>query len=153
MSRLLYLFIGDRDHQPLQEKQVATLCARALEVTVEYWPVGDTSIFARLDSLPEDPLTLLASRHGAVPAVHWVARNPRRVRRLVLLHPSLHLNLPYQPAPLPHFVPTLVICNSKEFIPSTDQIADLAGKLFHEYALHVTAEPAELKDTLVLLAL
>jgi hypothetical protein len=146
------LFLGDQDHQTLQEKQVAALSGRDLDLMVEFWSTSDMGIFARLDALPPERLTLIASRHGAVPAVHWTARNPSRVRRLVLLHPSLHLNLPYQPAPTPHFVPTLVIANSKEFIPSADQIAALAGKLFHDYALHITAEPAELKDTLTLLS-
>jgi hypothetical protein len=147
------LFLGDLEHRALQEQQVATLLARPLELSTEYWAPGDLSIFARLDALPERPLLLLASRHGAVPAVHWTARNPSRVRRLVLLHPSLHLNLPYQGAPAPHFVPTLVVCNSKEFIPSADQLAALAGKLFHDYALHITPERPELVDTLSLLAL
>lgn len=148
-----FFFLGDQDHQPLQEKQVATLIERELDPTVEYWNTSDMAIFARLDALPQGPLTLIASRHGAVPATHWTARNPSRVRRMVLLHPSLHLNLPYQPSPMPHFVPTMVVCNSKEFIPSADQIGALAGKLFHDYALHITSEPAELKDTLNLLSL
>lgn len=147
------LFLGDQDHQHLQEKQAAILAQRGLEPVVEYWSTSDMGIFARLDAAAaEDPLTLVASRHGAVPATHWAARNPSRVRRLILLHPSLHLNLPYQPAPVAHFVPTLVVCNSKEFIPSADQVGELAGKLFHDYALHITPEPAELKDTLTLLS-
>lgn len=147
------LFLGDTDHKVLQEKQVAALATRELEVVVEYWNSSDMSIFSRLDALPPERLTLIASRHGAVPATHWTARNPNRVRRLVLLHPSLHLNLPYQPPPTPHFVPTMVVCNSKEFLPSADQLGSLAGKLFHEYVLHITPEPADLKDTLSLLAL
>lgn len=147
------LFLGDREHQALQEKQVASLLAREIELSAEYWDTSDMTIFARLDGQPEPRLTLVASRHGAVPAVHWTARNPGRVRRLVLLHPSLHLNLPYQPSPPPHFVPTLVICNSKEFIPSADQLGALAGKLFHDYALHITPELPELADTLSLLAI
>ncbi len=148
----MILFLGDSEHRALQEKQVASLLSRQLDLSVEYWDTSDLSIFSRLDSLAES-VTLIASRHGAVPATHWTARNPRRVRRLLLLHPSLHLTLPYQPSPPPHFVPTLVICNSKEFIPSTDQLGLLAGKLFHDYALHITPEPAELADTLSLLSL
>lgn len=148
------LFLGDRDHQALQEKQVATLREREeLTFEVEFWDTSDMSIFSRLDAHPDPTLTLIGSRHGSVPATHWTARNPRRVRRLVLLHPSLHLNLPYQPLPTPHFVPTMVVCNSKEFIPSADQISMLAGKLFHDYALHITPEPMELKDTLSLISL
>lgn len=147
------VFLGDADHRPLQEKQVEVLAARDLELLVEYWNTSDMAIFSRLDAHAEPRLTLIASRHGAVPATHWTARNPSRVRRLILLHPSLHLNLPYQPPPVPHFVPTLVIANSKEFIPPADQVAALAGKLFHDYALHITPEPPELKDTLSLLSL
>jgi pimeloyl-ACP methyl ester carboxylesterase len=149
---MTFLYLGDQDHKALQEKQVTTLQGRELELAVEYWDTSDMSIFARLDALPER-VTLIASRHGAIPATHWTARNPGRVRRLVLLHPSLHLNLPYQPAPNPHFVPTLVVCNSKEFIPSADQIGALAGKLFHDYALHITPEPTDLVATLSLLSL
>ena len=147
------IYLGDSDHRPLQEKQVEVLSARELELQVEYWNPSDMSIFARLDAHPEPRVTLIASRHGAIPATHWTARNPNRVRRLILLHPSLHLNLPYQPPPLPHFVPTMVVANSKEFIPPADQVAALAGKLFHDYALHITPEPPELKDTLNLLSL
>ncbi len=145
------IFVGDNEHAKLQARQVQSLRQRELEPTVMTWTVGDMSIFDRLEDL-EAPVTLVASRHGSVPATSWTSRNPTRVRRLVLLHPSLHLGLPYQPVPAPHFVPTLVVVNSKEFHPSADQIASFAGKLFHDYALHITSEPAELQDTLTLLA-
>lgn len=149
-------FLGDTEHQTLQEKQVATLQKRELELLVDYWDTSDLSVFTRLEAAAEKagaPITLLASRHGAIPATHWTARNPQRVRRLLLLHPSLHLTLPYQQLPAPHFVPTMVVCNSKEFIPSSAQLSVLAGKLFHDYALHITAEPLELTDTLSLIHL
>lgn len=150
------IFLGDIEHRSLQEKQVATLESRELTLAcVEYWDSNDTTIFSRLETLVAEhggALTLVASRHGSVPATHWTSRNPRWVRRLVLLHPSLHLNLPYQPLPSPHFVPTLVVCNSKEFIPSSQQLSTLSGKLFCDYSLHITPEPSELEDTLRLLS-
>lgn len=150
---MLFIFLGDSDHRALQEHQVATLKDRQPSLQVEFWDPSDMSLFSRLEGLPEPHLHLIGSRHGAVAAVHFTARHPRRVRRLVLLHPSLHLNLPYQPPPTPHFVPTLVICHSKEFVPSADLIAQRAGLLFHDYALHLTPEPPELRETLSLLAL
>lgn len=145
------IFLGDNEHAKLQAQQIQSLRQRELEPTVLSWSVGDMGVFNRLDEL-DPPVTLIASRHGSVPATSWTSRNPTRVRRLVLLHPSLHLGLPYQPVPAPHFVPTLVVVNSKEFHPSAEQIASVAGKLFHDYALHITSEPAELQDTLTLLA-
>lgn len=145
------VFLGDNEHQSLHSQQVATLEQRGLEPAVLSWGLSDLSIFQELQQQPS-PVTLLASRHGSVPATIWTSRNPGRVRRLVLLHPSLHLGLPQQALPAPHFVPTLVVVNSKEFHPAADQIAILAGKFFHDYALHITSESAELKDTLSLLA-
>ena len=147
------LYLGDEHHRPIQDKHVEVLKNRELDMQVDFWKVGDLSIFHQLDALPAEPITMIGARLGAVPAVAWTARNPSRVRRLILLHPSLHLNLPYQPAPVPHFVPTLVLCHNKEWDPSAEQIADYAGKLFHEYVIHLTSEPPELRDTLTLLAL
>lgn len=145
------VFLTDNEHQSLQAQQLKALQERGLEPTVLNWKVGDMEFFRDLEALPA-PFILIASRHGSVPATSWTSRNPTRVRRLILLHPSLHLGLPYQPVPQPHFVPTMVVVNSKEFYPSADQITAVAGKFFHDYAIHVTSEPAELKDTLSLLS-
>lgn len=144
-------FLADNEHQTLQAQQIQALHERQLEPTVITWTVGDMEVFRELDALSA-PTVLIASRHGAVPATSWTSRNPASVRRLILLHPSLHLGLPYQPIPAPHFVPTLVVVNSKEFYPSADHISAVAGKLFHDYALHITSEPPALTDTLSLLS-
>ncbi len=146
------VFLTDNEHQSLQAQQLLALQERGLQPSMLNWTVGDMGIFKELDAL-EAPLLLIASRHGAVPAASWTSRNPTKVRRLVLLHPSLHLGLPYQPVPQPHFVPTIVVVNSKEFYPSADQITAVVSKFFHDYALHITSEPAELKDTLSLLSI
>ena len=146
------VFLGDTEHEKLQTEQIRVLQERELAPTVIRWTPGDMTLFSELDQLAS-PITMIASRHGSIPATSWTSRNPTRVRRLILLHPSLHLGLPYQPLPAPHFVPTMVVVNSKEFHPSADQLSSLVGKFFHDYALHITPESAELKDTLSLLSL
>lgn len=148
------LYLGDEQFRPIQEQHIETLSRRGLEPTVHFWSPSDLRIFETLDKHPnDDPLIIVGSRLGAIPAVHWTARNPNRVRRQILLHPSLHLNMPGQVAPQPHFVPTLIIHHSKEGQPNLEEVTPLAAKMFHDYALHLTPEPAELKSTLSLISL
>ncbi len=148
------VFIGDDHHRYFQEKQAETLSERSEDLQVLYWPTVGLEIFKQLDELAaEDKLLLIASRHGAIPVVHWTARNPSKVRKQILLHPSLHLNIPGLEAPESHFIPTMVFCHSKVASPSHEEIATLAGKLFHDYSVHLSTEPAELTSTLRLLAL
>ncbi len=148
-----YHYIGDDINWRLQAKHLDTLKERNLSLGSETWTPGDPDILERLDQLPSGPLTLIASRLGAIPAAHWTAENPSKVRRLILLHPSLHLNFPYQGPPKIHFIPTLLVCHQRETQPSYEEIVTLAGKLFADYSLHLTTEPAELADTLTLLTL
>lgn len=148
------LFLGDEHHRYFQEKQVETLNERVEDLHVVYWSTEGFAVFRELDqAASEQPLTLIGSRHGAIPAVHWTARNPGRVARLILLHPSLHLNLAGMDVPEPHFAPTTVICHSKVTSPNYEDLAVLAGKYFLNYTLHLTPEPVELTSTLQLLAL
>jgi hypothetical protein len=148
------VFLGDDHHRYFQEKQVETLASRLSELEVLYWSTAGLDVFTNLDRLSENgKLTLIASRHGAIPAVHWTARNREKVKRQILLHPSLHLNIPGLEAPSPHFISTMVICHSKVVSPSHEEISTLAGKLFHDYSVHLTTEPAELSSTLSLLSL
>lgn len=148
------VFVGDDYHKYFQKKQVEVLLDRVPDLKVLYWPTVGLEIFEELDELSQDDtLFLIGSRHGAIPAAHWTARNPQKVTRQVLLHPSLHLNIPGMEAPLPHFIPTMVICHDKVSQPTHEEISTLAGKLFHEYNVHLTSEPAEMTSTLSLLAL
>lgn len=147
------LYLGDQQFRSIQEEQVKTLQERGFEPVVHYWAPSDLSIFETLEQHElEAPLVVVGSRLGAIPAVHWTARNPNRVRRQVLLHPSLHLNFPGQVAPKPHFVPTLIVHHSKEGQPTFGEITPLAGAMFHDYALHLTPEPANMSSTLSLMA-
>lgn len=148
------VFLGDEHHRYFQEKQAETLKARVEDLQVVYWSTEGFSVFRDLDlaAVKQPPLTLIGSRHGAIPAVHWTARNPGRVSKLFLLHPSLHLNLTGMDVPEPHFVPTIMICHSKVTSPNYEDLAVLAGKYFHNYTLHLTSEPVELTSTLQLLA-
>lgn len=148
------VFIGDEHHRYFQEKQAQTLLEREQNTQIRYWSTVGMSFFSELDALAEkDNLFLIGSRHGAIPAVHWTAQNPHRVARQILLHPSLHLNIPGLEAPAPHFVPTMVICHDKVANPNFEEITEQAGKLFHDYSVHLTSEPAELRSTLSLLNL
>lgn len=148
------VFVGDTPHRYFQEKQVETLRKRASDLEVHFWSTEGFGIFSDLDrSAEEGRLFLIASRHGAIATVQWVARNPDKVERLVLLHPSLHLNLAGMDAPTPHFVPTTVICHSRVSNPGYEEIAQRAGSFFHDYSIHLTPEPMELTSTLSLLTL
>lgn len=150
----MIVFLGDDHHRYFQEKQVATLKERVSDLQVIFWPTTGFEVFGQLDRLSEkEQLFLIGSRHGAIPAIHWTARNPTKVRRQVLLHPSLHLNMPGLEAPQPHFVSTMLICHNKVVSPSHEDISDVAGKFFHDYTFHITSEPAELTSSLSLLAL
>ena len=147
------VFIGDEHHRYFQEKQVETLQARVEELAVLFWDTQGFRVFQKLDELSQKgPLTLIGSRHGAIPTVHWTARNPQKVARQFLLHPSLHLNLAGMEPPLPHFIPTMMVCHSKVLSPSADDLATMAGKFFHDYSIHLTSEPSELTSTLQLLS-
>lgn len=148
------VYVGDDHHKYFQKLQVETLKKRVPDLEVLFWPTVGLETFEQLDQLKEKGrLFLIGSRHGAIPVVHWTARNPQWVSRQVLLHPSLHLNIPGLEAPVPHFVSTMVVCHSKVSSPDHEEISTLAGKLFHEYSVHLTSEPAELTSTLSLLAL
>lgn len=147
------VFLGDEHHRYFQEKQAETLAGRVEDLHVIYWSTEGFSVFRELDNLADKgPLVLIGSRHGAIAAVHWTARNPHRVNKLFLLHPSLHLNLAGMDLPEPHFVTTMMVCHSKVASPSYESLADLAGKFFHNYTLHLTSEPVELTSTLSLLS-
>ena len=147
------IFIGDDHHRYFQEKQVETLQERLPDLEVIYWSTVGLEIFRQLDQLTaaEKPLTLVGSRHGAIVSVQWTARNHDKVKRQVLLHPSLHLNAPGLEPPNPHFIPTMVICHTKVASPGFEEISSLAGKFFHEYSVHLTPESSELTSTLSLL--
>lgn len=148
------VFVGDEHHRYFQEKQSLVLTERRPDTEVIYWSTVGLETMTQLDVLGQhQPLILIASRHGAIPVLHWVARNPGKTRKLVLLHPSLHLNFPGLEAPDPHFISTTIICHSKASSPGYEEIAEMAGKFFHDYSLHLTSEPAELKSTLTLLTL
>lgn len=148
------VFVGDDHHRYIQEKQVETLQKRLPDIQVLYWPTVGLEIFRQLDELASaEKLLLIGSRHGAIPTVQWTARNTDKVRRQVLLHPSLHLNLPGLEPPTPHFISTLIFCHTKVASPGFEEISSLAGKFFHEYSVHLTPEPAELTSTLSLLSL
>ena len=148
------VFIGDEHHRYFQEHQVATLQSRVDDLKVLYWDTQGFQIFRQLDELAKQgSLTLLGSRHGAIAAVHWTARNPGKVSRQFLLHPSLHLNLAGMEPPVPHFIPTMMVCHTKVASPSHEDLATLTGKFFHDYSVHLTSEPAELTSTLQLLNL
>lgn len=148
------VFIGDDHHSYFQEKQVEVLSKRAPDLKTIYWSTIGFQIFRELDELSaQEKLFIVASRHGAIPASHWTARNTEKVRRMVLLHPSLHLNMPGMEAPAPHFVPTMVLCHNKVDNPSLEDISDFSGKLFHDYSVHITSEPPELEASLSLLSL
>ncbi len=147
------VYLGDEQFRPIQEEHLEVLRERKLEVEAHFWAPSELSIFEKMDQLAEEPLVLMGSRLGAIPAIHWTARNPSRVRRLILLHPALHLNLPGQPAPKAHFVPTLIIHHSKEGEPTFEQLPPLAGAMFCDYALHLTPEPPALNSTLSLMVL
>lgn len=148
------IFVGDEHHRSFfQEAQVSTLSERVESLKALYWSTEGMQIFKEIDDLfTGEKLTLIASRHGAIPVVHWTARNQDKVKKQILLHPSLHLNLPGMEAPVPHFVSTMVVCHSKVVSPNHEEIATFAGKLFHEYSVHLTTEPAELTSTLKLLS-
>lgn len=147
------VFVGDEHHRYFQEKQVAAVEKRIPELEVLYWSTAGFEVFRQLDELSaQEKLFLVASRHGAIPTIHWTARNPEKVRKQVLLHPSLHLNMPGLEAPLPHFVPTILICHSKVTSPSSDDISEVAGNFFHDYSIHITSESEELAASLSLLS-
>lgn len=148
------VFVGDDHHKYFQKKQVETLKSRVADLNVIYWPTVGLEIFEQLDTIAEEGrLFLIGSRHGAIPLVHWASKNPNKVIRQILLHPSLHLNIPGLESPTPHFISTMVICHNKVSTPTHEEISTLAGKFFHEYNVHLTSEPAELTSTLSLLTL
>lgn len=148
------VFVGDDHHRYFQEKQVETLEKRCENLEVLYWSTVGLQIFSRLDELAlSENLLLIGSRHGAIPVVHWTARNPSKARKLVLLHPSLHLNIPGLESPVPHFVTTTLICHSRVSNPDGEELCSMAGKFFHDYSVHLTSEPAELNSSLSLLSL
>ena len=148
------VFVGDEHHRYFQEQQIATLKSRKPDLEVYFWSTQGLDFFSKLDALYKDtPLYFIASRHGAIPVVHWTARNPGKASRLVLLHPSLHLSVAGLEPPEPHFVPTMVVCQTKVTSPNYEDISGLAGKLFHDYSVHLTPEPSEMTSTLSLLAL
>lgn len=148
------VFLGDDHHRYFQEAQRDALSERVDDLEVLFWSTEGLNIFYDLDRLAErDKLFLIGSRHGAIPAVHWTARNPQKVKKQVLLHPSLHLTMPGLEPPAPHFVSTTLVLNSKITNPSHEEVTTVAGKLFHDYSVHLTPEPAELTSTLKLLAL
>lgn len=148
------VFVGDEHHRYFQEQQIATLKERRPDLKTYFWSTEGLDFFSRLNELAgtERPF-LIGSRHGAIPVVHWAARNPGKARRLVLLHPSLHLGVAGLEPPEPHFVPTMVVCHTRISSPGYDELSVLAGKMFHEYSVHLTPEPSELHSTLSLLAL
>ena len=147
-------FLGDEDHRSIQEPQLETLQERDLELGFSYWNGDPELAYSQLQEFASDgPIHLIASRLGALPAIHWTAHRPQRVRRLILLQPALHLNLAGQPMPKPHFVPTLIICHTRESNPSPAHMMSLAGKMFLSYSAQYTPEPSELESTLKLLAL
>ncbi len=138
----------------MQERQYGVLTDRGLSIARSTWQTGDPAILEELTERSADaPLTLIASRLGAVPAIAWTAQNPNRTRRLILLHPSLHLSIPEFGSTSPHFVPTLVVHQSKLPEPSLEVMSSLARALFHDHSLHSTAEPDHLPATLALLSL
>lgn len=148
------IFIADSEHAKVQSLQQDSLAKRDLEVISLSWVVGSSDIFKELDVIAASNSTIIASFHGAVAAAHWVAQHPRLVRRLVLIQPSLHLGLPNQPLPPPHFVPTQVHWStSAASIESTGLISALCGKLFYDYTLQFSAEPPDFATTLSLLSL
>lgn len=148
------LFLGDDRFTALQDRQYGILSDRGLSAVRSTWQTGDPAILETLtEQSAEIPLTIVASRLGAVPAVAWTAQNPNRTRRLILLHPSLHLSIPEFGPAAPHFVPTLVIHQSKLPEPSLEVMSSLARALFHDHSLHSTAEPDHLPATLALLNL
>lgn len=152
--RVSIIFVGDEHHRYFQDSQVETLKQRKPDLDIYFWSTVGLDFFSRLDSASQrGPLYLIGSRHGSIPVVHWAARNPNKTRRIVLLHPSLHLSAAGLEPPEPHFVPTMVVCHTKITSPSYDDIANVAGKLFHDYSIHLTSEPSELTSTLNLLAL
>ena len=153
-NRVSIVFVGDEHHRYFQEQQLATLKERKPDIEVYFWSTQGLDFFSKLDQLAEkEKPYFIGSRHGAIPVVHWTARNPGKARRLVLLHPSLHLGVAGLEPPEPHFVPTMVGCQSKITSPGYEEIAALAGKMFHDYSVHLTPEPSALKSTLSLLAL
>lgn len=148
------VYLGDEPSRAIQEQQLEVLSERDLQVAPLFWNTADLAVFEQLDQQADgNPLLLIGSRLGAIPAIHWTARNPHSVRRLVLLHPALHLNLPGEDAPKPHFVPTMIVHHSKEGNPRFEEVPPLAGAMFCDYALHLTPEPPSLRSTLSLMAL
>jgi hypothetical protein len=153
-AQVKIVFVGDEHHRYFQEQQVACLKKRKADLETYFWSTEGMDFFSKFDALAQDSrLFLIGSRHGAIPAVHWTARNPDKVGRLVLLHPSLHLSLAGLEPPDPHFVPTMVVCQTKVTSPNYDDIAAIAGRMFHDYSVHLTSEPSEMTSTLSLLAL
>lgn len=148
------VFVGDEHHRYFQEQQVACLQKRTPHLEVYFWSTQGMDFFSKLNSFAEkERLFLIGSRHGAIPVAHWTARNPDKAGRLVLLHPSLHLSLAGLEPPEPHFVPTMVVCQTKVTSPNYEEIGVVAGKMFHDYSMHLTSEPSEMTSTLSLLAL
>lgn len=147
-------FLGDDDHRSIQESQLETLQQRGLDLGFSYWDGNPEQAFKNLEEFaPQEPILLIASRLGALPAIHWTAENPSRIRRLILLQPALHLNLAGLNMPKPHFVPTLIVCHSRESNPNPAHMMTLAGKMFLSYSAEYTPEPPTLESTLSLLAL
>lgn len=148
------VFVGDEHHRYFQDQQIATLKNRKPDIEVYFWSTVGLDFFSKLDELARDNRPyFIASRHGAIPVVHWTARNPEKAARLVLLHPSLHLSVSGLEPPQPHFVPTMLVCQTKVTSPHYEELAALAGKMFHDYSVHLTSEPSEMTSTLSLLAL
>lgn len=147
----MIIFFGDEEHRKLHADQVVLLKQKDSKIQSFFWSANDLTI---LDKIPTDSrFTLIASHHGAIPAIQFASRYPHLIKQQIFLQPSLHLSFPGAPQPHPHFIPTLVIFSRHNLALGIDQLSLLAGRLFYHYTLEVSEEDDRFVATLKLLVL
>lgn len=106
-----------------------------------------TQLEAILSPEPE-PWFLIGSSLGGLMAALWTCRNPRRVRRLILLAPALH-RPEFERSQ--NYVPTMLVHGTKDTVVPLEPVAEIARSTFLMLDFHAVEDDHRLKATMELL--
>ena len=150
------LFLTESQHADLVPAQLFLLQQRQVpSIHLQWDGRGLSELSSWLKVLEENPgaNTLLASFHAGVAALHLLNKVSSHFQKVILLHPSLHLNVTGRAAPEMSFVPTTILCSSKISQPSPDTISNFASNFFYDFTLLLSAEEPTFESSLSLLDL